>query len=414
MRVSENNPYKYESCPELFKYNLKEDFIKSNLNEFSFKVDFQRLDAKAIPVLKVFSSYDGQHLIKFTIFKDCLKVSSLCHDIFSDVKVPIQEPILDLNEKEFFEFVIDADKFLKYLAFINSGSLLFEVNLDERSLTIHYKNAVLNVRLYDIEEFLDYEKFIENRELLSNEFHCENIKNGLDFCNLIFSRHEETAKMKQIQLCNNLIYGTTPYIGSSAVFYENFGNVEYSISHNLIKIFSQILPIFEGKETKIYKTEKHTIFKDSGILFGIPSPLNTSIDIKDKIEKLTFTLGSMVKFSMNRRDLVQSLNFLSVSLRDKEEDFIKINFNKNLIKLSVEDHLTGKESFDEYPVRYEGKEITISLRYDSIMKNLRFFPNRELVDIEIVGVDETNFGIRIIEEHNGVKYSSFFINGLKS
>lgn len=411
MRVCDTNPYIFSDCPENFDFNLKTNFVKSSLENFDFKLEFKQLSEKVLPVLRIFDSYADENLIKFEIYKNCIKISSSAFDIFSDIKIPLINECVNLNDNEYFEFVLDSEKLLKFLNILSFGVIEFSVDLKDQSLVLRYKDLTLNLRLSISEEFFNYEKYFADRELISNEFHCDNIKNGLDFCNLIFSRNEEAAKIKQIQLSSNLIYAHTAYIGSSAVFYENFGNVEYSVSHSLIKIFSQILPIFKGSETKIYKTSQHTIFKDSNILLLIPSPVNSLKDLKSQIEKLSFGLEAINKFSLNRKDIIQSLTALSIFLRDPQEDPIKLVFENNTLRISVMDYLTSKESFDKFPIRYEGNKITVSLKFDSIMKNLKFFVNRDLVDLEVVSLEENINGIRVIEEHNGVKYSSFFISG---
>ena len=411
MKISEDTNLAYSNCSDSFEYNYKQNLNLSKLNKFTFELSFLQLNLKAISTLKILEAYgQGTKLIKFEIFKKAIKISSLSFDIFMDIKLPLENSISNLEDTEYFQFVIDSEKFLRFISILNSGNIIFEVSLSEQSLILHYKDLTLNLVLESPVEFLDYEKYLNNIELISNEFHCENIKHGLDFCNLIFSKQEETSKMKQIQLSNNLIFSHTLTIGSSAVFYENFGNVEYTINHNLIKVFSQILPLFNGIETKIYKTTKHTIFKDSTILLGIPSPINSSIDLKPQMETVCFQMNNISKFSLNRKDLIQSLTALSIFLKDLQDDNVTLTFSKDTFKLSVIDQVTSKESFDKYSVEYAGKEISISLKFDSILKNLKFFANRELVDIEILELKNKVHGLRVVEEHNSVKYSSFFID----
>jgi len=394
-----------------FTYNTKKDYTKSSLKSLDFTLPISHLNQKALQAVKILESFSSNEtLVKFDLFRNVIKVSALHTTMFADVLFKLQNPIEEIKENEYFSFVIASDLFIKFISVINEGELNFSIDYSSQTLVLKFQTLLINLQLKAPSEFLDYESLLEKPELCSNIFSTDKIKNAIDFSNLIFSKAEETNKLKEINLSKELVFALTTQVGSSGVKFENFGEIDYVINHGLIKVFSQMLSLFKESDSKIFKTDKFIVFKDSNILFGTPIPVNSNKELKTKINKVSFEMDAISKVSVNRKTLIQSLTALSILLKDLQDDLVKFTFNNNTLKVSVIDQVTNKESFDTFTIIYSGPEKVVNLKFDNILKNLKFFINRELVDFEVIVLSNNSNGIRITETHLGVSYSTFFIS----
>lgn len=393
-----------------FKYFIKENLIKSSSKKISFAINAEDLNIKVIPVIKVIESYSSvETLIKVEIFNDSvIKFSSINSKVFGDILFASKESFNFDND--YFTFVISSDKFLKFLSLINNGKIFITVDLSINTLTLTYNTLEVNLEIKNNDDFTNYERTLNSFSIISEYLKTHKLKQSLDFTNMIFSKHDEINKSKEIHANNDLIFSNSSYIGCSACKFDSFGTIDYVINSDNIKIISSIIPLFDSEFTKVYTTDRSLLLKDSHILFGLPIPKASIKELKDKVNSLSFDKANIFSVQLNRKNLIQSLTALSIFLKDLQEDLVSFTFLNNMLKISVKDLVTDRESFDTFIINYTGSEISIKLKFDTILKNLKYFINRELVDIEILKLNENVQGIRIKEDHLGCSFISFLLD----
>jgi len=392
-----------------FSLNIKTNYSKSNTLKLDFNVDLAVLNQKALPMIKIVESYSSNGtLIKFDVFKNALKLSILNGNVFSDVLVPVKIDIL--QENEYITFLIESEKFTKFISFLSEGHIKFSVDLSSKTLGLSHANLLINLQIRANSEFMEYEHILQTAKIASDKLMIEKIKQSIDFCNLIFSKDDSKEEYKDINISDSLIFSRSDFIGSSCVKFSSFGALDHTINFNLIKIISQTLSLFKEAEVKMYKTDKFFIFKDTAILFAFPISNKSGLDIKDKIENLSFNIESKFNCSINRKQLIQTLSILSIFLRDLSDGLVNFTFSNQQLRVSVIDQVTERESFDTFSIDSNIPEsVSISLNFDSILKNLKYFINRENVDLEIIKLENSKLGIRIVEEFNSSKFVVFFV-----
>ena len=394
-----------------FEYFIKENKICAIDSSLTFGLSIEQLNTKVIPIIKILESYSSiETLIKFELFDSgIIKFSALNGKVFSDILLKSKHSFV-FNTGDYFSFVVSSDKFLKFISLLTSGNLKFILDLKIHTLTLQYNTLEINLELKQIDSFLNYEKTLTSKELISNKFDTLKIKQGLDFSNMIFSKHDEINKSKEININNNLIFSQNPYIGCSASKFDSFGNIDSIINNDNIKFLSTTLSILNPDITFLYKTDRSILIKDNDVLIGIPLPKMSIIELKNKVNDILFERQSKCRVQINRKNLIQSLTALSIFLKDLHEDLVSFVFVNNELKIMVKDLVTNRESFDTFPILYSGDLITIKLKFDSILKNLKYFNNRELVDIEVLILNENVQTIRISETHLGCTFTSCFLD----
>ena len=395
-----------------FSLNIKESYLKTDQTSIKFSVDAASMKSKVIPSIRAIDSYAvGETLVKIEIFQKSIKFSTINYNLFADVVYDLdQNNRPGLGSDQFASFVINSDKFLSFFSSISDGSVLFNVDLEQRLLELRLNDLTLNIYLKANSEFIDYENSIRDYSLISENVSVESIRRALDFSDLIFSRSEETNKTKEINISKDLIYAVSPLTGASCVSYEDFGSLDICLRHELIKVFPQILSILDKSHTKAFSTSKFLILKDSNVLFGTILMEQSHSGIKTSTKKKAIEDGSLSRIFVNRKNLTRSLSILAILLKDLQDDLVKFTFTHNQLKVSVTDQVTEKESYDLYKIDYEGEDCSLSVRFDSILNNLKFFGNREIVDLEICQVSDSIKALRIKELFNGLQFSSLLID----
>lgn len=398
--------------PSDFTLNVKDSFTKTSLNQISFKLDVVSMKAKVVPAIRAIDSYAlGETLLKIEVFNQAVKFSTINYNLFADVLYELDSGNkTDLPAQEYMSFVLNSDKFLNFFSSVNEGTVLFNIDLTQRLLELKLNDLTLNLYLKANSEFVDYESSIKDHTVLSNKVSVDNIKKALDFCDLIFSKSEETNKTKEISISNDLIYTVSAFTGATCVSYSDFGSLDMCLRHELIKVFPSILSILSSDETKAFSTPKFLILKDATVMFGTILMDQSHAAIKESTKRKSIEDAPISKIFVNRKNLIRSLSTLSILLKDLQDDLVKFSFTHNQLKISVVDQITQKESYDLFKIDYEDADCELQVRFDSILSNLKFFGNREIVDIEISQVSESNKALRIREISNKLEFSSLLLD----
>jgi len=362
-------------------FNLVDN--RPTFGEYSFKIE-QKFLKDATKALKVVSGLAHETKVKFTIFKDRLKLSLFVRDIFSEVVIPLSEPsddqqsfnaggisfVFNLSvlykiayefEDSILEFNFDAEKLLIKL---KSGNTKLELSaLDDSIVNYHSKMTTFKfISRIDIVRFRDALKYI------SYFTHKNNVQNMLSIAS--YQRGSLTG-------------GSFTSVGIYT--YDVCRGLDLHIRYECLEILYRILPYFNIKNTHLFETDKFYILRDENLYFGFEKA-------QCKFPSVDKFLNSKLEednFHISRRDLLRGLRKLAIVTQDGKGS-LKLGVSglgETQLELSIKS-ISGRQSKDilnifRKSVKYSDSESNIYkefiVDFEMFMRLINHFTSDEVI-----------------------------------